>query len=61
MGKIETFYKNLPKGRCNPCRYARAVGTWEGYMFLGCYHRPYKGKSVAEIKNCPKESEVRNG
>jgi hypothetical protein len=26
-------------------------------MFLGCRHEPYKGKWVAEIKECPKEGE----
>ena len=54
MTKIDTFYKALPKGRCNPCEYAKCVVANEQYMFLGCYHEPYHGKAVCEIKYCPK-------
>lgn len=28
------------------------IGQW---IFLGCYHTPYKGKMTSEIKDCPKE------
>ena len=59
MNKGERYYESLPKGRCKPCEHAYVVGTQNsGFMFLGCYHKPYKGKWVAEIKDCPKESEV---
>lgn len=54
MDSINNFYKSLPNGRCKPCKFAKYVGTWEGYGFLGCYHVPYTGKRVCEIKNCPK-------
>ena len=54
MNIIEKFYESLPKGRCNPCKYARAVVASGEYIFLGCHHKPYKGKNVAEIKDCPK-------
>ena len=54
MSKIDDFYSDLPKGRCNPCQHARCVVATGQYMFLGCYHAPYKGKCVSEIKYCPK-------
>lgn len=49
----DDFYKSLPKGRCNPCVFAKAVMANGGYMFLGCYYGDYHGKNVAEIKECP--------
>ena len=46
--------KDYPRGRCNPCRHAREVETTGQWSFLGCYHPPYHGKWVAEIKECPR-------
>lgn len=40
--------------RCEKCEYKHLVHTNSGFNFYGCYHRPYKGKRVAEIKDCPK-------
>ena len=57
MNEIDKFYKSLPEWRCKDCKYAKAVVATEQYMFLGCHYSPYKGKSVAEIKECPKEGE----
>lgn len=51
---IEKLYKKLPEGRCHPCEYARAVVAQNEWTFLGCYHKPYNGKRVCEIKDCPK-------
>lgn len=52
------FYSNLPDGRCNSngnlCKFAKYVGTGHGWGFLGCYHAPYTGKRVSEIKDCSK-------
>lgn len=53
----EEFYKSIPSGRCKPCKYGKVVVANGQFMFLGCYCKPYKGKSVAEIKDCPKEDE----
>ena len=53
--EIDEFYEELPEGRCHPCPYAKCVVATDQYMFLGCYHEPYKGKRVVEIKECPKE------
>ena len=41
--------------RCEKCEYKHIVHTNGGFNFYGCYHRPYTGKRVAEIKECPKE------
>ena len=54
MDKIDEFYASIPQGRCNPCKSARAIVANGQFMFLGCTHSPYKGKWVAEIKDCPK-------
>lgn len=43
--------------KCLHCRFCRGVYTNGGFQFLGCYHQPYHGKWVAEIKECPKEKE----
>ena len=52
---INDFYNSILDGRCKGCEYARSVVATEQWMFLGCYHKPYCGKRVAEIKECPKE------
>ena len=55
MNEINKFRKSIPEGRCTKCEYARTVFATGNYKFLGCYHMPYTGKRVAEIKKCPKE------
>ena len=54
MDIIGDFYRNLPEWRCSKCGFAKAVTANGGTIFLRCYHAPYKGKWVAEIKDCPK-------
>ena len=43
------------KSRCEGCAYRKRVYAQGNYSFYGCYHRPYTGKRLAEIKDCPKE------
>lgn len=40
-------------GRCKGCEYCEPLNGG-GWGFFGCYHEPYKGKWVCEIKDCPK-------
>ena len=40
-------------GRCDGCKYCKAVYANGGWSFLGCYCKPYRGKWVSEIKDCP--------
>ena len=47
------FYESIPNGRCKPCRYGKVVFAENNYMFIGCYCKPFSGKRVAEIKDCP--------
>lgn len=47
---------NLDCKFCNNCKEVRANG---GFVFFGCYHKPYKGKWIAEIKDCPLEQEAK--
>lgn len=49
-------YTNQPRGRCDGCRDCCIVYANGGWSFYCCYHNPYHGKWVAEIKNCPKEN-----
>ena len=53
--EVKAFCDSIPSGRCKGCPYADVVRAQGNFMFLGCRHNPYKGKWVAEIKNCPKE------
>ena len=41
-------------GRCNDCKSCKIVYCNGGYCFFGCFHKPYHGKWVGEIKDCPK-------
>ena len=40
---------------CEDCKWVKAQDDWG---FHGCFHKPYKGRWIAEIEYCPKESEV---
>ena len=55
--KEKHFKSDYKRGRCNPCPYAEEMNSSDGWFFLGCFHKPYNGKWVAEIKDCPKERE----
>lgn len=50
----------MSKKKCETCGKARVVydGTG-GWSFIGCYHNPYNGKWVVEIKDCPKEKTIK--
>jgi len=53
MSDMFFAYEKAAKGRCDSCRYCRTVYATGGWSFLGCYHEPYHGKWVGEIRNCP--------
>ena len=57
MHLLDDFYRKLPEGRCKNCEFVKAVTASGGMIFLGCFHNPYKGKWVREIKECPKNVE----
>ena len=44
------------KHRCFECEYRHIVHSLDNHSFYGCYHAPYKGKRVSEIKECPKDN-----
>ena len=44
--------------RCAGCEHCKWLKAQDDWSFHGCFHKPYKGKWIAEIENCPKESEV---
>jgi hypothetical protein len=55
--EAKAFYDSIPTGRCKGCPYSDVIRAQTGFMFLGCRHKPYRGKLVAEIKSCPKKGE----
>jgi hypothetical protein len=54
---LEDEFRKVRKGRCDGCYHCKLVHCNGGFSFLGCYHTPYRGKWVAEIKDCPKNGE----
>ena len=56
---MEQFFKytKVSEDRCSNCKFRHIVYTNGGWNFFGCYHEPYKGKWIAEIKECPIERE----
>ena len=40
--------------KCTECEYTREVTAQDIFKFIGCYHKPYKGKWIVEIRNCPR-------
>jgi len=42
--------------RCKGCEFLKTVYAQNNFRFYGCYCKPYRGKWVAEIKDCPKEA-----
>lgn len=41
--------------RCKGCKFCLKVRVQNKYWFYGCYYRPYMGKRIIEIENCPRE------
>ena len=50
---FEDKFKKVRKERCDGCKYCKLVRANGGFSFYGCHHKPYRGKWVAEIKDCP--------
>lgn len=42
---------------CDSCECAKTVEANGEWTFIGCFCPPYRGKWVAEIKDCPKNPE----
>lgn len=44
------------KNRCEGCEFAKRISAQMGnWSFIGCTYKPYDGKWIAEIEDCPKE------
>ena len=43
--------------RCKECPYCQMVWEDSGWCHDGCFHAPYCGAWIADIKDCPKEAE----
>lgn len=50
--------KDAKDGRCKGCEYCKSVVASPDWQFFGCYHQPFKGQWVVEIKDCPKDKEI---
>ena len=52
---MDEFFDNKhPNERCEGCTFCKRVYANSQWSFFGCHYPPYKGKWVAEIKDCPK-------
>ena len=59
MENLDMFIDNKkPKERCEGCKYCKRIYANGGWSFYACYHEPYHGKWVAEIKDCPKQEDI---
>jgi hypothetical protein len=38
---------------CENCKHCREIEALGGWRFFGCFYRPYRGKWIEEIKECP--------
>ena len=47
-------FRKVQKERCDGCKHCKLVHSNGGFSFYGCRYKPYHGKWVAEIKDCPK-------
>lgn len=56
-GIVEQFFKytKASEDRCSNCKFRKLTYTNGGWSFYGCCHEPYKGKWIAEIKDCPRK------
>ena len=44
--------KKIKDGRCKGCKHCRGLSAGN-FSFYACFHKPYRGKWVVEIKDCP--------
>ena len=47
----------IRRGRCEGCKFVKLINAQNDWKFYACYCKPYRGKWVAEIKDCPKEAD----
>lgn len=40
--------------RCKDCEYRKKINAQDDFWLNACYCKPYKGKWIVEIDNCPK-------
>ena len=61
MDTLYEFFddRDFNAGRCHNCEYCKEVRATFNWSFYGCYCTPYIGKWVAEIKDCPKQQQVK--
>ena len=43
--------------RCKKCKHSKVINAQDDWFFRGCYCKPYRGKWVSEIENCPEKIE----
>ena len=40
---------------CERCEFKITIHLSSNFVIMGCTHKPYKGKWVAEIDKCPRD------
>ena len=54
--EVDYKAKVIKAHRCEGCKSCKKVDA-NDFSFLGCFHKPYRGKWIAEIKECPMSKE----
>lgn len=56
MNDYERRQESLKKkNRCIKCKYRKTIHAQYEWMFDGCCYKPYRGKWIQEINECPKD------
>ena len=50
---MSIFNLVCPHNNNKECEYCHMISAQDGWKFRGCFHSPYKGKFISEIKECP--------
>ena len=51
---MSIFNLTCPRNNNKECEHCHGITAQDGWKFKGCFCSPFKGKFVAEIKECPK-------
>ena len=51
---MSIFNLTCPHNNNKECEHCHGITAQDGWKFKGCFCSPFKGKFVAEIKECPK-------
>lgn len=50
---MNNFNLPCPHNDDKICEYCHGVKAQDGWRFRGCFYHPNKGKYIADVKECP--------